>query len=82
MVNILRHELQKTFNADHDVNELTRASPGQNSEAAYLACRTRRFLGTHQWQSALFVVGLPVCNLHYDWLEMSCHFSPSLIQLG
>ena len=40
---------------------------GWNCEAAYPACRKRRLLGTHQWQYALLVVGLPVCNL-YSWL--------------
>ena len=38
----------------------------------------RRLLGTHQWQSALLVVGLPVTH---DWFEMSCHLSPSLISI-
>ena len=42
---------------------VTRASPGQYSEAAHPACRKRRLLGTHQLQSAL-VVGLPVGSLH------------------
>ena len=36
----------------------TRASPGYNCEVASPACRKRRLLGTHQWQSALLVVGL------------------------
>ena len=38
----------------------------------------RRLLGTHQWQSALLVVGLPVTE---DWLEMGCRLSPSLISI-
>ena len=38
----------------------------------------KRCLGTHQWQSALLVVGLPVTK---DWLEMGCHLSPSLISI-
>ena len=38
----------------------------------------RRLLGTHQWQSALLVVGLPVTQ---DWFEMGCHLSPSLISI-
>ena len=33
----------------------------------------RRLLGTHQWQSALSMVGLPVTQ---DWFEMGCHLSP------
>ena len=35
----------------------TRTSPGKNCEVAHPACRKRRLLGTHQWQSALLVVG-------------------------
>ena len=38
----------------------------------------RRLLGTHQWQSALLVVGLLVTH---DWFEMGCHLSPSLISI-
>ena len=57
----------------------TRASPGYNCEAAHPACRKKRLLGTHQWQFALLVVGLPII---YDWLQIGCHLSPSLIQLG
>ena len=45
--------------------QFTRASPGWNSEVAHPACRKRRFLGTHQWQSALLVVGLPVANFAF-----------------
>ena len=41
-----------------------------------LTQHVRRLLGTHQWQSALLVVGLPVTQ---DWFEMDCHLSPSLI---
>ena len=52
----------------------TGTSPGNNCEVAHQACRKRRLLGTHQWQSALLVVGLPVTH---DWFEMGCHFSPS-----
>ena len=40
-----------------------------------LTQHVRRLLGTHQWQSALLVVGLPVTH---DWFEMVCHLSPSL----
>ena len=54
----------------------TRTSPDYNCEVAYSACRKRRLLGTHQWQSALLVVGLPVTE---DWFKMGCHLSPSLI---
>ena len=43
-----------------------------------LTQHVRRLLGTHQWQSALLVVGLPVTQ---DWFEMGCHFSPSLIPI-
>ena len=56
----------------------TRTSPGYNYEVANPACRRRRFLSTHQWQSALLVVGLPVT---YDWFEMACHLCPSLISI-
>ena len=56
----------------------TRTSPDYNCEVANPACRKRRLLGTHQWQSALLVVGLPVTH---DWLEMGCHLSPSLISI-
>ena len=35
-----------------------------------------RLLGTHQWQSALLVVGLPVTQ---DWFKMGWNLSPSLI---
>ena len=49
-----------------------------NCEVANPACRKRRLLGTHQWQSALLVVGLPVTE---DWFEMGCHLSPSLISI-
>ena len=55
-----------------------RTSPGYNCEVANQACRKRRLLGTHQWQSALLVVGLPVTH---DWFEMGCHLSPSLISI-
>ena len=40
----------------------TRTSPGYNCEVANLACCKSRLLGTHQWQSALLVVGLPVTH--------------------
>ena len=42
----------------------THASLGLNCEAAHPACRKRCLLGTHQWQSALLVMMLPVSNLH------------------
>ena len=54
----------------------TRTSPDYNCEVANPACRKRRLLGTHQWKSALLVVGLPVTS---DWFEMGCHLSPSLM---
>ena len=56
----------------------TRTSPGYNYEVANPACRKRRLLGTHQWQSAL-LVGLLVTH---DWFEMGFHLSPGLIQLN
>ena len=56
----------------------TRTTPGYNCEVAHRACRKRRLLGTHQWQSALLVVGLPVTH---GWFEMGCHLSPSLISI-
>ena len=56
----------------------TPTSPGYNCEDANPACRKRRLLGTHQWQSTLLVVGLP---LIHDWFEMGCHLSPSLISI-
>ena len=43
-----------------------------------LTQHVRRLLGTHQWQSALVVVGLPVTE---DWFEMGCHLFPSLISI-
>ena len=52
--------------------------PGYNCEVANPACRKRRLLGTHHWQSALLAVGLPVTQ---DWFEMGCHLSPSLISI-
>ena len=57
----------------------TRTSSGYNCEIAHPACRKRRLLGTHHWQLAFLIVGLPVLN---DWFEMGCNLSPSLIQLG
>ena len=54
-------------------------SPGYNCEVAKPACCKRRLLGTHQWQSALLAVGLPVTH---DWFEMGNHLSPSFTQLG
>ena len=56
----------------------THTSPDYNCEVANPSCRKRRLLGTHQWQSALLVVGLPVTE---DWIEMGCHLSPSLISI-
>ena len=53
----------------------TRTSPDCNCEVANPACRKRRILVTHQWQSALLVVGVPVIH---DWFEMGCHLSPSM----
>ena len=50
----------------------TRTSPGYNCEVANPACRKRRLFGTHQWQSALLVVGLPVTH---DWFEIGWHLS-------
>ena len=55
------------------------ASPDYNCEVAHRACCKRPLLDTHQWQSAMLVVGLPVTH---DWFEIGCHLSPSLIQLG
>ena len=54
----------------------SRTSPDYNCEAAHPACRERRLLCTHHWQSALLVVRLPVIN---NWFEMNCHLSPSLV---
>ena len=57
----------------------TRTLPDYNCEVANPACRKRRLLGgIHQWQSALWVVGLPVTH---DWFEMGCHLSPNLISI-
>ena len=47
-------------------------------EIANPACHKRRLLGTHQWQFALLVVGLPVTH---DWFKMGCHLPPSLISV-
>ena len=57
---------------------LSRTSPGYNCEVANPACGKRRLLSTHQWQSTLLVVGLPVTE---DWFEMDCDLSPSLISI-
>ena len=54
----------------------TRTSPDYNCEVANQ--HVRRLLGTHQWQSTLLVVGLPVTQ---DWFEMGCHLSSSLISI-
>ena len=51
----------------------TRTSLGYNCEVANPACRKKRLLDTHQWQSYLLVMGLPVTH---DWFEMGCHLSP------
>ena len=48
----------------------TRTSPGYSCKIANPACRKRRLFGTHQWQSALLVVGLLVT---LDWFEMGRH---------
>ena len=40
-------------------------------EAAHPACRKRRLLDTHQWQSALLVAGLLVIH---EWIEMGAIF--------
>ena len=56
----------------------THTSLDYNCEVANPACRKRRLLGTHQWQSALLVVGLPVTQ---DRFEIDCHLSPSLISI-
>ena len=56
----------------------TRTSTGYNCEVANPACRKRRLLGTHQWQSVLLVMELPVTH---DWFEMDCHLSPSVISI-
>ena len=44
-----------------------------------LTQHVRRLLGTHQWQSALLVVGLPVTQ---DRFEMGCHLSSSPVVLN
>ena len=54
----------------------TRTSPVYNCKVTNPSCREGRLLGTHQWQSALLVVGLPVTH---EWLEIGCHLSPRLI---
>ena len=51
----------------------TRTSPGYNCQVANPACLKRRLFGTHQWQSALLVVGL--VSVTHDWFKMGCHFS-------
>ena len=43
-----------------------------------LTQHVRRLLGTHQWQSALLVVRLPVTQ---GWFEMGRRLSPSLISI-
>ena len=56
----------------------TRTPPDYNCKVANPARRKRRLLGTHQWQSALLVVGLPDTE---DWFEMGCHLFSSLISI-
>ena len=80
MKNVLKkaHEQNRDPYLGKALKRLTRTSPEYNWEVANAACRERRLLGTHQWQSALLVVGLPVTR---DWFEMGCHLSPSLISI-
>ena len=56
----------------------TRTSPGYNSAVTNPACRKGQLLDTHQWYSALVVVGQP---LAHDWSEMGCYLFPSLISI-
>ena len=56
----------------------TRISPVYKCEIANSACRKRRLLGNHLWQSALLVVGLPDTQ---DWFEMGCHLFPGQISI-
>ena len=53
----------------------TPTSLDYNCEVANSACHKLRLLGTHQWQSALLLMGLPVTQ---DWFETGCHLSVSL----
>ena len=57
---------------------LVRRNETVHYEVANPVYRKKRLLGTHQWQSALLVVGLPVTH---DWFEMGCHLSSSLISI-
>ena len=50
----------------------TRTSPVYNCEVANPDVVKDDSWGTHQWQSALSVVGLPVIH---DWFEMGCRLS-------
>ena len=43
----------------------TRTSQKYNCEVINPACHERRLLGTHQWQSALLVVGLLMTDLKW-----------------
>ena len=52
----------------------TRTSLGYNCEAAHLACLKKRLSGTHQWQSALLVVGLPCWWFMTSW-KLAATFS-------
>ena len=52
----------------------TPTSRGYNCEVLTQHVVERQLLGTHQWQSALLAVGLPVTH---DWFEMGCHLFPS-----
>ena len=47
-----------------------RTSPGYNCEVANPACRKRRLLGTHQWQSALLAVGYQSLMTGSKWAAM------------
>ena len=60
----------------------TRTLPDYNCEVASLACRKRRLLGSHQWQSALVVVGLPVTeDVATSQVRNFCHLSTRLISI-
>ena len=50
----------------------SRTSKSYNCEVAHSACRKRRLLGTHHWQSALLVVGRPVIMTGSKWAAIFC----------
>ena len=68
----------KIASYDWLARQLHYSNPVERVATALPTPHVRRLLGTHQWQSALLVMGLPVTQ---DWFEMGCHLSSSLISI-